>query len=626
MNNFFNNFWLNNMNIFKHIFIGTNDYDEDIYYLQSKLDNIIKNNKIDNYISVSGGWFFLLSNIPSNNIIKNIVLYDVNPNMLYIYNLIYHLFIISPDINSFIINLFCRHLDDYKKIQTNEDVINYMNQDYEEEKYKRTKRELKKYGLNGRLSLMIYKLLIKKYVLNVSKDHKDTNTIPTYTYDKDNFKIFNKKLHTTQKLSDSSHYITTFYLNKLEPFITNDKYINVRNHLLIANVSFRLYDLNTISINNINNLIKLKNDDNTLLYIDGIDIDYFNYLSMNRSNLFKIIKDIIKYYKLNNFFILSTKSGLSIINNKEIIYDDYYIKNKNIEIKDKPLDKNFKTFEYNEYDKEYISRLNNDLSGNLIKTYRYNKYYKIFKKMPKPSNPHIHFSAIISYKKILKIINKLDNYPDIYINFNNNNIKIGYENEEINRNNSILYDKKIHFDQIFKILNRNDIDKFKLINNIGDMFYNIIKYKKFYDEIYLPLIIKYMDKYNIYYMDIRLILGTVFDIKNNKRVYLTYKEELEILYKHKNERIKYIISISKCKNQKYIIDNITNICDIINNNKLNEIINGFDLVGDEESCNEIKLLIDPLKEIKKKYNINYLIHAGEFINSNKSYNNLINIQ
>ena len=67
-------------------------------------------------------------------------------------------------------------------------------------------------------------------------------------------------------------------------------------------------------------------------------------------------------------------------------------------------------------------------------------------------------------------------------------------------------------------------------------------------------------------MDIRLILGTVFNIINNKRIYLSYNEELDILYKHKNNRFKYILSLSKCKNYNYIINNITNICDIIYNN------------------------------------------------------------
>ena len=625
MNNFFKNFWFNNMDIYKHIFISTNDYNEDISYLQNKLNNI---SNINHFITVSGGWFFLLSSIPTSNILKNIIIFDINPNMLYIYNLIYHIFIISPNINSFLSNIFCRNVDDYNIFKTNQDVINYMNKNYDINIYNKVKKQLKKYGLNGKLALMIYKTIIKKHILNLTNDHKDTNTIPTYYYDKNNFKIFDKKLHTTQNINDSSHYFTTFYVNILEPFITNNSYNNVRNHLLISNVSFRLFDLNILSLNNFTNLInKFDKNDNICIYIDGIDMDYFTYLNMNRSNLFKIFLEILKKYELDKFYILSSKSGLSIIDKKNIIYDDYYIKNKNIEIKDKPLLDNYKSIEYTKYDKEYINKLNNDLSNNLIKSYRYNKFYKIFRLLPKPCNPHIHFSTIVSYNKILNIIHNITkDYPNIYIKFKNEKIYLGFENDEINNNNSELYNKDKHHLQIINYINdHNDINKFDKINIIGDMFYNIIKYKKFYIEYYLPNIINYMNKHNVYFMNIRLLLGTVFDIKNKKRDYLTYNEELDLLYEYR-DKFNIIISFSKCKDHKIIINNITNICEIMKKNeKYREIIIGYDLIGDENICNEINNLIEPLLNIKNKYNINYYIHAGEFINSNKSFNNLNNV-
>ena len=622
MNNFFNNFWNNNMDIYKHIYIATNDFNEDISYLQNKLSNI---SNIDHFITVSGGWFFLLSSISSSNILKNIVIYDINPNMIYIYNLIYHIFIISPDINSFLTNLFCRKVKDYHIFKSNQDIIDYMNIDYDINIYNNVKKQLKKYGLNGKLALLIYKTIIKKHVFNLTNDHIDTNTIPSYFYDKNNFRIFGKKLHTTQSINDSSHYLTTFYVNILQPFISNDSYNNVRNHLLIANVSFRLFDLNILSSNNFINLLdKFYENDNICIYIDGIDIDYFTYLFMNRSNLFKIFQSILIKYNLNKFYILSSKSGLNIIDNNDIIYDEYYIKTKNIEIKDISLIKNYKTFEYTNYDKEYINKLNNDLSYNLIKSYRYNHLYKLFRSIPKPCNPHIHFSTIVSYNKILNILHTINNdYPNIYIKFSKNKIYLGFENEEINKNNSELYFKDKHHKQIITyIQDHHNINKFDKINMIGDLFYNIIKYKKFYIEYYLPNIINMMNKHNIYYMNIRLLLGTVFDINNNKRIYLSYTDELDLLYNYR-DKFNLIISFSKCKDQQIIIKNIIKICDLMNqNNKYREIIIGFDLLGDEDLCNEISNLINPLLNIKQKYNIDYYIHAGEFIKSNKSLNNL----
>jgi hypothetical protein len=113
MDNFKKEFWDKNNDIFNHLFIGTNDYEKDIIYLQDELSKKINNKKIkhiDKILSVSGGWFYILSSIPNSYYIKEIILYDVNPNMLYIYNLIYILLIISNNKKEFIENLFCRKI------------------------------------------------------------------------------------------------------------------------------------------------------------------------------------------------------------------------------------------------------------------------------------------------------------------------------------------------------------------------------------------------------------------------------------------------------------------------------------------------------------------------------------
>jgi len=93
---FMTNFWNKNFELFHHIYIGTNDYENDIIYLQKKISDLINNNRliltIDKFITVSGGWFYLLAFIPNSIYIKNIYIYDINPIMLYIYNMIYILF------------------------------------------------------------------------------------------------------------------------------------------------------------------------------------------------------------------------------------------------------------------------------------------------------------------------------------------------------------------------------------------------------------------------------------------------------------------------------------------------------------------------------------------------------
>lgn len=69
---------------------------------------------------------------------------------------------------------------------------------------------------------MIFKLIIHEYL-------EKKNIIPTYFYDKNNSSIFNKNLRVKLKYFGDKNittddYISTFYLNILEPFITNNSY------------------------------------------------------------------------------------------------------------------------------------------------------------------------------------------------------------------------------------------------------------------------------------------------------------------------------------------------------------------------------------------------------------------
>ena len=72
-------------------FIGTNDFDSSFKEI-SKIE-IPKN--IDTVYLVSGGWFIVLNDILNNTNIKNIVFYDYNPYMLYVYAIIYNIFLLS---------------------------------------------------------------------------------------------------------------------------------------------------------------------------------------------------------------------------------------------------------------------------------------------------------------------------------------------------------------------------------------------------------------------------------------------------------------------------------------------------------------------------------------------------
>ena len=73
---------------------------------------------------------------------------------------------------------------------------------------------------------------------------------------------------------------------------------------------------------------------------------------------------------------------------------------------------------------------------------------------------------IVPYKKILNIINNEN--INIYIKIKNNIITLGYENEELNNKNSVLYDKNIHHNIVIKYINNitNNIN-FNNINLLG---------------------------------------------------------------------------------------------------------------------------------------------------------------
>lgn len=70
-----------------------------------------------------------------------------------------------------------------------------------------------------------------------------------------------------------------------------------------------------------------------------------------------------------------------------------------------------------------------------------------------------------------------------------------------------------------------------------------------------------MKNHNVQFMDVRLSIGSLFDIVNQKKTFLTVENELDILENYivnNNMKLKDYISIilSINKNNKNIIDNI----------------------------------------------------------------------
>jgi adenosine deaminase CECR1 len=121
-----------------------------------------------------------------------------------------------------------------------------------------------------------------------------------------------------------------------------------------------------------------------------------------------------------------------------------------------------------------------------------------------------------------------------------------------------------------------------------------------------------MKKHNIYFMEIRTKLNSCIDDNGNVIPILT---ELEELYKYK-KYFMIIVQSSKCKKDscKYF----EKIIKLTLGTKFFEFIRGYDLVGDENKCINLKFFYNNLKELKEKYNINYYMHAGEVINGKNS--------
>jgi hypothetical protein len=102
-----------------------------------------------------------------------------------------------------------------------------------------------------------------------------------------------------------------------------------------------------------------------------------------------------------------------------------------------------------------------------------------------------------------------------------------------------------------------------------------------------------MKNHNVKFMNIRLLLGTIYKVINNKKIFLDINDELEILYKYK-QYFNIIVCISKC--DKNLINKLIKTIENIDN-KYKDIILGYDFVGDEDNCNSLNDIKNNLKEV-----------------------------
>lgn len=241
--------------------------------------------------------------------------------------------------------------------------------------------------------------------------------------------------------------------------------------------------------------------------------------------------------------------------------------------------------------------------------------YNIFKKMPKPANLHIHFSAIISYKRILCMLDNQDLQKNLYLNTKTGNLE--YTPTPDLSHKPFDYSVKKN---ISKIIN-SDVKNFDTIAKLGAIFFGVIRYKYFFLNYYLPAIPIYMADHHVAYMEIRTKLGSVYDYIDDKMVNVPIIDELHMLYKY-HHKFRIIIQFSKCQDNQIIFDRISYIEKLVQNTKLKPFIVAYDLVGDENVCKDLGYFYPTLKKLQNMYHINYYLHAGEILQSNKSNTNI----
>lgn len=236
--------------------------------------------------------------------------------------------------------------------------------------------------------------------------------------------------------------------------------------------------------------------------------------------------------------------------------------------------------------------------------------------MPKPANLHIHFSAIVSYKKILCDIIK---YKKLQENLYFNNKTKGLEYTKKPQNYHIKFNKTI-IKNIFHKLSKN-VESLDTIGELGTLFYGVIRYKFFFENFYLPAIISYMSNHNIKYMEIRTKLGSVYDINDQGQIAVPIIDELKMLYTYIN-KFKIIVQFSKCLNSNSLFEQISSIQELVKNTIYQKLIVAYDLVGDENICRDLNYFYPVLKQLHDKYHIKYYLHAGEILQSSKSKSNI----
>jgi len=591
---------LNDININNCFIFEYNSFTIKLYHNNSKLflfdnftklkifDKIIYNNNIYEIINIRDNEIFLNEslNIISNNLFIDVIIPYLPFEIIYvnkytINNYINDILLINhPTIsNKFIIYDILLLTENFKFL--------YL-----------LKNNITPYFINSMIVPINY------YYLNFNNKHPIeilgnyniiTNTIKITNHYK-NFKTFD------------FYYLQPIKINNIINYITNIILDNSNNYIL--------YLLNTINIDNINNIYKfnliLPKNNNSIIYLyDDDEFNENNIINYIKSNYIIHDNQITKFMINNNINILSKKFTQKTywdINNFKI-NDTYYI------LFDLPNDFIFKN------DNKYLYYINNFYIDNnnflpLSNTFSFNIIY-LFTTIILFNNNNEKWIISNYTLNNLTLIFKL---PNNFIF--NNQYKYYINNYEIN---NLLF---ISPDQIITINLVYNISNYKLNNNI--LSFNI-KDKPNNIKIHDKYIINDTININIYNLfsniiiksDINEYIINNFDINNN---IITFNLPNNFVY---NEDIIYTINNYIINNKDFInpynLINI-NLYQLINKITFIQYYNETNNIISKYYDNEIKLNIICSPSFNNKYNYytfykfnyNYQLNTIEYNNKNSN--------
>ena len=226
----------------------------------------------------------------------------------------------------------------------------------------------------------------------------------------------------------------------------------------------------------------------------------------------------------------------------------------------------------------------------------------IYSRMPKGCILHMHFSGYVRYSKILDFL-EAEDLP-LKVLFDDVKGELSFSDLELNYIRNVP-----NFASIKQLVK----DKHADFGALGKMFYFIIKRLEFLPR-YMNLMFKEMVEENVQHVDLRLRLGSVYEVINGKQQRVSLEKECELylnqleFFRNNGKTFAIIACFSKSAPPHRVNNYFKEIESLLSSNsRYGKLIRGYDLVGDEEKGHQ---LIE-YNDIITSKTMPFFFHAGE---------------